>query len=151
MGKIKNYRKVVVFFILISFVSLFAYLFFKKSKETETPTVLPALKLIQTNPLPGNREMLFMGTAILFEFDSPIDISTAIIIINSNISLEINKGNKNNNILAISPVGEWGENTNYIITIKKGLKTRDGKILNEDIEYPFKFTVPTNIDNYHPH
>lgn len=150
MGKIKNYRKVVVFFIVISFVSLFTYLFFKKSKEIETPTVLPALKLIQTNPLPGNREMLFMGTAILFEFDSPIDISTAIIIINPNILLDISKGIKNNNILAISPVGEWEENTNYTITIK-GLKTRDGKILNEDIEYPFKFTVPTNIDNYHPH
>jgi len=144
-------RRVILITTILLLLLLTAFAF--KKDSTQEPIVLPPgeVKLLQTTPPAGTRDMLFMGTAIIFEFDSPIDISTVVIKISPSIDFEIDPGKGNANAIAIKPLGEWDDGVKYQITINKELLSKNNKILNRDIIHSFTFNSPEDIIHYHPY
>lgn len=140
-------------FFLISGLLLIIYLLITKIDSVQPqPTPQPEMfKLIQTTPPGGKRKMLFTGTAILFEFNAPLDMSTVSVNVSPSIEHEMYLDANDPSILVIKPANEWTENVEFTILIEKSLSAADKRTLTEDIKHIFTFTAPQDVIHYHPY
>ena len=143
-------KKVKVFLVFIGIISLILSLFFlyRYRKQTSSPTpIKDSLILIEAYPPQGKNPSFNPTIGIIFQFDSPVKLSTANVQILPDTFIELELAKTNQNQLIIRPQVKWATDTEYEITINKGLLSQDeNKELKEDLLYKIEFeTTPEDV------
>lgn len=140
-------RKIIFVFLGLFLLTALAYFFFGR-KAPEAPPPRGELKLLETVPPPGKSQTLHPTTGIFFNFDDPVIVSSANIVVEPNIELVLETGRLSSSSLVVRPKDEWEFDTKYTIVIKKGLYSINNKELKEDVSYEIEFVAPTDIMSF---
>lgn len=115
----------------------------KKHPPSQPTPPKTELKLLNTNPSSGKYKLFNPTLGIIFNFDTAIDASSAVITITPFISVEVEQEKTNPNALVIRPTENWEYNINYKISIANGLTSKDEtKELKNKIDYEIEFEYP---------
>jgi len=143
LGFIKKYRLTIFAVLLIAAIA--ALFYSRKSHPPTTPaTPTPTtFSLIKFYPPQGEQEMALPSTALSFTFSSPVDLSTANIIIKPFVSFEIST-DATGKTLYITPSPRWEYDTEYKVTIN--IKAKGNQMLSSPVEHLFKFKKVAQSD-----
>lgn len=137
---IKKHWKLLLFVIIVATLTLL-YLLLKSPSQTATPSVTPIpsptpipFELINTFPPPGDNNIVLSNLALQFAFSKPIDIDTAIVIVEPFIFIDKSTDIKGSTLI-LHPEEDWVFDTTYNLTIE--VKSEEGEDLPEEIEYSF--------------
>jgi hypothetical protein len=82
------------------------------------------------------------GIALQFQFSKQIDVESAVVTISPFVNVNA-APDITGKTLYISPEKEWTYNVQYELEISE-IKSIEGELLSEPLEYNFKFTSPTD-------
>ena len=110
-----------------------------ETNQTNLQKNLGRMYLIQVAPESGARNSVDYSEYIQFKFSEPVDISSLRFLAIPEIKLEPRILDKNPNIVVFIPkAGEiWYPRVNYALTIYRGLLSKNGNDLKEDIKYDY--------------
>ena len=120
LKKMNRRRKIVFVFLGLLALAALAFFFLVK-KPPEAPPPKGELKLLETVPPPGKTQTLHPTTGIFFNFDDPVVVSSANVVVEPNIELVLEAGRLSSSSLVVRPKDAWQYDTKYTIVIKKGL------------------------------
>ncbi|HJX59336.1 MAG TPA: Ig-like domain-containing protein [Patescibacteria group bacterium] len=133
---LKKYRFVIL--LIAIFLLIAAFLLVKKNQSpapSPTPTPTP-LQLVQFYPSQGEQEIAVPLVALAYTFSTPVDSSTANIIISPFVGFELST-DASGKILYITPTAEWKYDTLYKVTIT--ISSKEGVTLSTPVEHSFLF------------
>jgi hypothetical protein len=140
-------KKKKIFLIILGVLVITGLLFllYKTKRQPPTPPS-PAkgeLSLLDTEPPPGKTELFNPTIGITFNFDSPVKVSSANIVLTPYIPFAVEREKASFNSLVVRPKENWEYGVKYQITIAKGLtSTKGDKELKENIIYEIEFEYP---------
>lgn len=142
----KNKKRIIVFLIFISILSVFWILSQTKKVPKTTPTPIGAplqFKLLRTNPAYGVGAQIINTNAIDFKFSKPIDVSTLVVNISPEIEFSF-ETDEENRVLYIIPNPNWTTDQLYKFLIS--VNSKDGDKLPEKIEYQLQIKPITTSE-----
>lgn len=140
MKKKINIKFIVIALILIISIVLF-FVLTKKQANNVFPSPTPiTFQFEKVLPKEGNIEIAFPSTAIIFYFNSPLDISKSTILINPEKETEISVSADKKQLI-VRPIQPWSMNTNYQIKLSV---TSVNSTTVFDQTFNFNFKSPTD-------
>ena len=111
----------------------------EEDENEEAHKSAASLEVVRVEP-EGNLNVSYRNISIYITFTEPVVKETVRITINPPIPYKIAQGGANKFIVWITPDPAWNFDTEYHITINKGIKSEYGNALKEDHEHTFSLT-----------
>lgn len=136
-------KKIKIVFVLLFLVTLgFIINSFLRKKEKPDTSSKEKLVLLNTNPSVGTNVSWINPTlGIIFNFDTPLNVSTAFVTITPYTPFRVERSASNPNSLIVRPLEYWNYQTVYTITIKKGLLSEDER---KELDFDYNYTLKLN-------